>query len=226
MEVLKIDNIVKQYVNGNECFNALNNISFSVEEGEFIAIVGASGSGKSTLLHIIAGIGKPTTGNVFIDGTDIFSLNSDKLTIFRRRNIGVVYQFYNLIQTLNVKDNILLPALLDKRNIDNKKLEKIIKTLGLENKMKFMPSQLSGGEQQRVSIGRALINEPRIVLADEPTGNLDTNNSKQIIELFKYYDKMYKQTLVLVTHNEDIALQADRIIELKDGAIIKDQINN
>lgn len=226
MEVLKIDNIVKQYVNGNECFNALNNISFSVEEGEFIAIVGASGSGKSTLLHIIAGIDKPTTGNVFIDGTDIFSLNSDKLTIFRRRNIGVVYQFYNLIQTLNVKDNILLPALLDKRNIDNKKLEKIIKTLGLENKMKFMPSQLSGGEQQRVSIGRALINEPRIVLADEPTGNLDTNNSKQIIELFKYYNKMYKQTLVLVTHNEDIALQADRIIELKDGAIIKDQINN
>ena len=194
-----------------------------MNQGEFIAIVGPSGSGKSTLLHMIGGIDKPTNGKVYINGTDISSLKPDKMTIFRRRNIGIVYQFYNLIPTLNAEDNIILPVLLDGKKVDKEKLNEIIKLLKIEDRRKAMPSQLSGGEQQRVSIGRALINNPSIILADEPTGNLDSKASKEIVEIFKYYNKAYKQTLIIVTHDEKIALQADRIIKLEDGKIIGDE---
>ena len=225
MEILKIENVIKEYANGDKKLYALNNVSFSVEQGEFVAIVGASGSGKSTLLHVIGGIDKPTKGNLFINGTDISNLKKDKMTIFRRRNIGIVYQFYNLIPTLNVEDNITLPILLDGKKVDQEKLTKLIQLLGLENRRKAMVSQLSGGEQQRVSIGRALINEPAIVLADEPTGNLDSKASKEIVDIFKYHNKAYKQTLIMVTHDEKIALQADRIIIIQDGKIIKNEIN-
>lgn len=225
MEILKIENVIKEYANGDEKLYALNDVSFSVEQGDFVAIVGASGSGKSTLLHVIGGIDKPTKGNVFINGTDISNLKKDKMTIFRRRNIGIVYQFYNLIPTLNVEDNMTLPILLDGKKVDQEKLTKLIKLLGLENRRKAMVSQLSGGEQQRVSIGRALINEPAIVLADEPTGNLDSKASKEIVDIFKYYNKAYKQTLIMVTHDEKIALQADRIIIIQDGKIIRNEIN-
>lgn len=225
MEILKIENVIKEYANGDEKLYALNDVSFSVEQGDFVAIVGASGSGKSTLLHVIGGIDKPTKGNVFINGTDISNLKKDKMTIFRRRNIGIVYQFYNLIPTLNVEDNMTLPILLDGKKVDQEKLTKLIKLLGLENRRKAMVSQLSGGEQQRVSIGRALINEPAIVLADEPTGNLDSKASKEIIDIFKYYNKAYKQTLIMVTHDEKIALQADRIIIIQDGKIIRNETN-
>lgn len=225
MEILKIENIIKEYANGDKKLYALDDVSFSVEQGEFVAIVGASGSGKSTLLHVIGGIDKPTKGNVFINGTDISNLKKDKMTIFRRRNIGIVYQFYNLIPTLNVEDNMTLPILLDGKKVDQEKLTKLIQLLGLENRRKAMVSQLSGGEQQRVSIGRALINEPAIVLADEPTGNLDSKASKEIVDIFKYYNKAYKQTLIMVTHDEKIALQADRIIIIQDGKIIKNEIN-
>ena len=225
MEILKIENVIKEYANGDKKLYALNDASFSVEQGEFVAIVGASGSGKSTLLHVIGGIDKPTKGNVFINGTDISNLKKDKMTIFRRRNIGIVYQFYNLIPTLNVEDNMTLPILLDGKKVDQEKLTKLIQLLGLENRRKAMVSQLSGGEQQRVSIGRALINEPAIVLADEPTGNLDSKASKEIVDIFKYYNKAYKQTLIMVTHDEKIALQADRIIIIQDGKIIKNEIN-
>ena len=225
MEILRIENLIKEYANGEKKLIALNDVSLKIEQGEFVAIVGPSGSGKSTLLHIIGGIGKPTSGKVFVSGTDISLLKPDKMTIFRRRNIGIIYQFYNLIPTLNVEDNIILPILLDGKKVDHNKLDETIKLLGLENRRKAMPSELSGGEQQRVSIGRALMNEPSIILADEPTGNLDSNASKEIIELFKYYNKSYKQTLLIVTHDERIALQANRIIELRDGKIIKDEKN-
>ncbi len=225
MEILKVQNIIKEYANGDKKLYALNDVSFTIEQGEFVAIVGASGSGKSTLLHILGGIDKPTNGKVYINGTDISSLKKDKLTIFRRRNIGIVYQFYNLIPTLNVEDNITLPILLDNKHINKEKLNKLINLLGLENRRTALPSELSGGEEQRVSIGRALINEPAIVLADEPTGNLDSKSSKEIVDIFKYYNKAYKQTLIMVTHDEKIALQADRIIEIRDGKIIKDDKN-
>ena len=225
MEILKVQNIIKEYANGDKKLYALNDVSFTIEQGEFVAIVGASGSGKSTLLHILGGIDKPTNGKVYINGTDISSLKKDKLTIFRRRNIGIVYQFYNLIPTLNVEDNITLPILLDNKHINKEKLNKLINLLGLENRRTALPSELSGGEEQRVSIGRALINEPVIVLADEPTGNLDSKSSKEIVDIFKYYNKAYKQTLIMVTHDEKIALQADRIIEIRDGKIIKDDKN-
>ena len=223
MEILKIENITKKYANGDKELYALDDVSFTVNQGEFIAIVGPSGSGKSTLLHMIGGIDKPTNGKVYINGTDISSLKPDKMTIFRRRNIGIVYQFYNLIPTLNAEDNIILPVLLDGKKVDKEKLNEIIKLLKIEDRRKAMPSQLSGGEQQRVSIGRALINNPSIILADEPTGNLDSMASKEIVEIFKYYNKAYKQTLIIVTHDEKIALQADRIIKLKDGKIIGDE---
>ena len=223
MEILKIENITKKYANGDKELYALDDVSFTVNQGEFIAIVGPSGSGKSTLLHMIGGIDKPTNGKVYINGTDISSLKTDKMTIFRRRNIGIVYQFYNLIPTLNAEDNIILPVLLDGKKVDKEKLNEIIKLLKIEDRRKAMPSQLSGGEQQRVSIGRALINNPSIILADEPTGNLDSMASKEIVEIFKYYNKAYKQTLIIVTHDEKIALQADRIIKLKDGKIIGDE---
>ena len=225
MEILRVENLIKEYANGEKKLIALNDVSLKIEQGEFVAIVGPSGSGKSTLLHIIGGIDKPTSGKVFVSGTDISILKPDKMTIFRRRNIGIIYQFYNLIPTLNLEDNIILPILLDSKKVDHNKLDETIKLLGLENRRKAMPSELSGGEQQRVSIGRALMNEPSIILADEPTGNLDSNASKEIIELFKYYNKAYKQTLLIVTHDERIALQADRIIELRDGKIIKDEKN-
>ncbi len=223
MEILRVENLTKEYANGEKKLTALDSISLNVNQGEFIAVVGPSGSGKSTLLHIIGGIDKPTSGKVFIDNTDISMLKPDKMTIFRRRNIGIIYQFYNLIPTLNVEDNIILPVLLDNKIVNQDKLNDLLNLLGLEDRKKAMPSQLSGGEQQRVSIARALINEPSIILADEPTGNLDSSNSKQIVELFKYYNKKYKQTFILVTHDEKIALQADRIIEIKDGKIIKNQ---
>ena len=220
MEILKIENITKKYANGDKELYALDDVSFTVNQGEFIAIVGPSGSGKSTLLHMIGGIDKPTNGKVYINGTDISSLKPDKMTIFRRRNIGIVYQFYNLIPTLNAEDNIILPVLLDGKKVDKEKLNEIIKLLKIEDRRKAMPSQLSGGEQQRVSIGRALMNNPSIILADEPTGNLDSKASKEIVEIFKYYNKAYKQTLIIVTHDEKIALLADRIIKLEDGKII------
>ena len=225
MEILKIENVKKEYANGDIKLYALDDISLTVKQGEFVAIVGPSGSGKSTLLHIIGGIDKPTSGKILINGTDISTLRSDKMTIFRRQNIGIVYQFYNLIPTLKAEDNIILPVLLDGKKVDKEKVEEIIQLLKLENRKNAMPSQLSGGEQQRVSIGRALINNPSILLADEPTGNLDSNASKEIVDIFKYYNKTYKQTILLVTHDEKIALQADRIIKLKDGKIIQDEQN-
>lgn len=220
MEILKIENVIKTYANGDKLLYALNGVSFSVNQGEFIAIVGPSGSGKSTLLHIMGGIDKPIDGKVFVNKTDISKLRTDKMTIFRRRNIGLVYQFYNLLPTLNVEDNIVLPLLLDGKKVDIDKLEELMKLLGLKERRKAMPSELSGGEQQRVSIARALINNPSIILADEPTGNLDSKASKEIVDLFKYYNKTYKQTLLIVTHDEKIALQADRILRLQDGKLV------
>lgn len=220
MEILKIENVKKEYANGDKKLYALDEVSLTINQGEFVAIVGPSGSGKSTLLHIIGGIDKPTSGNVLINGTDISTLRSDKMTIFRRRNIGIVYQFYNLIPTINAEANITLPVLLDGKKVDKEKLEKLIQLLNLEKRRNAMPSELSGGEQQRVSIGRALVNNPSILLADEPTGNLDSKASKEIVEIFKYYNKTYKQTILLVTHDEEIALQADRIIKLQDGKIV------
>ena len=220
MEILKIENVKKEYANGDKKLYALDDVSLAINQGEFIAIIGPSGSGKSTLLHIIGGIDKPTSGKVLINGADISSLRSDKMTIFRRQNIGIVYQFYNLIPTLNAEDNITVPVLLDGKKVDKEKLEELIQLLNLEKRRNAMPSELSGGEQQRVSIGRALINNPSILLADEPTGNLDSKASKEIVEIFKYYNKTYKQTILLVTHDEEIALQADRIIKLQDGKIV------
>ena len=225
MEILRVEDLVKEYANGEKKLVALDDVSLNIKQGEFVSIVGPSGSGKSTLLHIVGGIDKPTSGKVFIGGTDISLLKPDKMTIFRRRNIGIIYQFYNLIPTLNVEDNIVLPLLLDNKKVDYKKLDGTIKRLGLENRRKAMPSELSGGEQQRVSIVRALMNEPSIILADEPTGNLDSGASKEILELFKYYNKAYKQTILMVTHDENIALQTERIVELRDGKIIKDEKN-
>ena len=220
MEILKIENVKKEYANGDKKLYALDDVSLAINQGEFVAIIGPSGSGKSTLLHIIGGIDKPTSGKVLINGADISSLRSDKMTIFRRQNIGIVYQFYNLIPTLNAENNITLPVLLDGKKVDKEKLEELIQLLNLEKRRNAMPSELSGGEQQRVSIGRALINNPSILLADEPTGNLDSKASKEIVEIFKYYNKTYKQTILLVTHDEEIVLQADRIIKLQDGKIV------
>ena len=225
MEILKIENVKKEYANGDKKLYALDEVSLTINQGEFVAIVGPSGSGKSTLLHIIGGIDKPTSGNVLINGTDISTLRSDKMTIFRRRNIGIVYQFYNLIPTINAEANITLPVLLDGKKVDKEKLEELIQLLNLEKRRNAMPSELSGGEQQRVSIGRALINNPSILLADEPTGNLDSMASKEIVEIFKYYNKTYKQTILLVTHDEKMALQTDRIIKLQDGKIVQDEAN-
>ena len=225
MEILRVENIVKQYANGDDIINALDGVSLKINQGELVAIVGPSGSGKSTLLHILGGIDKPSSGKVFIEDTDISLLKSDQMTIFRRRNIGIIYQFYNLIPTLDVESNIILPVLLDGKKVDTKKLDDIIHLLGLEKRRKAMPSELSGGEQQRVSIGRALINNPGIILADEPTGNLDSKAAKDIVDIFKYYNKTQKQTFLIVTHDEKIALSADRIIQIKDGKIIKDEKN-
>ena len=221
MEILKVENLTKIYGKGTTEVVALNNVSFSVEKGEFVAIVGASGSGKSTLLHLIGGVDRPTSGKVYIDGKDIYSLNDDKLAIFRRRQVGLVYQFYNLIPILNVEENITLPLDLDNRKVDNKHLKELLELLGLENRKTHLPNQLSGGQQQRTSIGRALITNPTIVLADEPTGNLDSKSSDEIVALLKKSNKEYKQTIIMITHNMEIAKCADRIIKIEDGKIVK-----
>ena len=225
MEILKIENLNKIYGKGDNQVKAVDNVSFSVEKGEFVAIIGASGSGKSTLLHLIGGVDRPTSGKVFIEGKDIYSLNDDNLAIFRRRQIGLIYQFYNLIPVLNVAENITLPTKLDGRDVDEKRLDELLKTLGLEKRKYNLPNQLSGGQQQIVSIGRAIINEPALMLADEPTGNLDSKASEEIISLLKLSNKKYNQTVIVITHDEKIALEADRIITIDDGKIIKDERN-
>jgi len=223
VEILKVNNLSKVYGKGDTQIKALDNVSFSVEKGEFVAIVGPSGSGKSTLLHVLGGVDAPSSGQVLVDGTDICALDQTKLAIFRRRQIGLIYQFYNLIPILNVEENITLPLLLDERSLDQARLKEIVATLGLGDRVGHLPNQLSGGQQQRVSIGRALINTPALILADEPTGNLDSANSKEIISLLKLSNKRYHQTLIIVTHDRDIALQADRIISFGDGRIMRDE---
>lgn len=220
MEILKVEHLVKQYGKGDNAVLAVNDISFSVEQGEFVAIVGSSGSGKSTLLHLLGGVDRPTNGKVYIQGEDIYSLNSDKIAIFRRRQVGLIYQFYNLIPILNVKENITLPCELDGRTPDKKELCDLINTLGLKDRVSHLPNQLSGGQQQRVSIGRALINHPAILLADEPTGNLDSRSSDEIVELLKLSNQKYNQTIVMITHNLEIAKIADRILRIEDGRLV------
>ena len=222
MEILKVENLTKVYGKGTTKVVALDNVSFSVEKGEFVAIVGASGSGKSTLLHLIGGVDKPTSGKVFIDGNDIYSFDDDKLAIFRRRQVELIYQFYNLIPVLDVEENITLPINLDNRKVDKNYLDNLIKTLGLEKRRHHLPNELSGGQQQRTSIGRALITNPTIILADEPTGNLDSKASDEIVELLKKSNREYKQTIIMITHNMEIAKCADRIIEIEDGKIIRE----
>ena len=217
MEILKVENLTKTYGKGDNRVTAVDNISFSVEKGEFVAIVGSSGSGKSTLLHLIGGVDRPTSGKVYIEGKDIYSLNDDNLAIFRRRQVGLIYQFYNLIPILNVEENISLPCELDGKKADKTQLNELLKTLGLENRKKHLPNQLSGGQQQRVSIGRSLINNPSIVLADEPTGNLDSKASSEIVELLKVSNKKYNQTIIMITHDLEVA---DRIIKIEDGKIV------
>ncbi|HHU63423.1 MAG TPA: ABC transporter ATP-binding protein [Clostridiales bacterium] len=224
MEILKVENLSKIYGKGATQVKALDGVSFSVNKGEFVAIVGPSGSGKSTLLHIIGGVDRPTAGRVFIDDTDIYKLNDTKLAIFRRRQVGLIYQFYNLIPILNVEENITLPLLLDGRKIEREYLDEILTTLDLKDRLHHLPNELSGGQQQRVSIGRALINRPALVPADKPTGNLDSKNSKEIVDLLKLSNKRYNQTLIIITHDHQIALQADRIITLRDGRIAKNEV--
>lgn len=224
MEILKVENLTKTYGMGENRVEALKNVSFSIERGQFTAIVGASGSGKSTLLHMIGGLDRPTSGKVFITDNDIYKLNEEKLAIFRRRNIGFVFQFFNLIPVLDVEENISLPALLDSNKIDKSYLNEVINMLGLKERVSHLPSELSGGQQQRVSIGRALINKPSIILADEPTGNLDSKNSKEVIELLKLSSKKYNQTLIVITHDMKIAEQADRVITISDGEIKSDEV--
>lgn len=220
MEILKVEHLVKQYGKGDNAVLAVNDISFSVEQGEFVAIVGSSGSGKSTLLHLLGGVDRPTSGKVYIQGEDIYSLNSDKIAIFRRRQVGLIYQFYNLIPILNVKENITLPCELDGRTPDKSELDELINTLGLKDRVSHLPNQLSGGQQQMVSIGRALINHPAILLADEPTGNLDSRSSDEIVELLKLSNQKYNQTIVMITHNLEIAKIADRILRIEDGRLV------
>lgn len=224
MEILRVENIKKSYGSGDNTVKALDGISLSVNKGDFLAIVGPSGSGKSTLLHILGGIDTPTSGRVFIDGKDIYLQSADELAIFRRREVGIIYQFYNLIPVLTVAENISLPLLMDGRKVDRDHLSGLIQSLGLADRANHYPDQLSGGQQQRVSVGRALINDPAVLLADEPTGNLDSKNSQEIIELLKQSNRKQKQTVILITHDENIALQADRLIALEDGRIIADEV--
>lgn len=224
MEILRIEHLSKVYGSGDTAVKALNDVSFSVEKGEFVAIIGPSGSGKSTLLHMLGGVDRPTSGKVLVDNTDIYNLDETQLAIFRRRQIGLIYQFYNLIPVLNVEENITLPLLLDGHKVDKKQFNEIIKILNLEKRLNHLPNQLSGGQQQRVSIGRALISNPAIMLADEPTGNLDSKNSSEIVDLLKMFNKTFNQTLIIITHDERIALQADRIIAIEDGEIKKDEV--
>ena len=224
MEILKVENLTKSYGKGEAKVDAIKNINLSINKGEFVAIVGPSGSGKSTLLHLLGGVDKPTSGKVYINDVDIYNLKEKDLSIFRRRNVGLIYQFYNLIPVLSVKENILLPAELDNRKIDKDYLDDLLKTLGLKERANHLPNELSGGQQQRTSIGRALINRPSIVLADEPTGNLDSKNSKEVLELLKLSVRKYNQTLIMITHNPSIALQADRVITIEDGTIKQDEV--
>ncbi len=225
MEILRVENLVKTYGKGESKVTAVDNVSFSVQKGEFLAIIGASGSGKSTILHLIGGVDRPTSGKVYIDGKDIYSLNNDQLAIFRRRQIGIIYQFYNLIPILNVQENITLPCELDGQTVDRERLNELLKILELEKRVKHLPNQLSGGQQQKVSIGRAMINNPAIMLADEPTGNLDSKASEEIVSLLKLSNKKYNQTVIVITHDLEIAKQADRVITIEDGKIIKDERN-
>lgn len=224
MEILRVEHLKKTYGEGENAVHALDDVSFSVEKGEFTAIIGPSGSGKSTLLHILGAVDVPTSGKVYMDGQDVFAQNEEELAVFRRRQVGLIYQFYNLIPVLNVRENITLPILMDGRKINEKRLQEMIHTLRLEGREKHLPNQLSGGQQQRVSIGRALMNAPAVVLADEPTGNLDSRNSHEIMELLKESNKRYNQTLIMITHDENIALQADRIIAIEDGRITRDEV--
>ena len=224
MEILKVENLTKSYGKGEAKVDAIKNINLSINKGEFVAIIGPSGSGKSTLLHLLGGVDKPTSGKVYINDVDIYTLKEKDLSIFRRRNVGLIYQFYNLIPVLSAKENILLPAELDNRKIDKEYLDDLLNTLGLKERENHLPNELSGGQQQRTSIGRALINRPAIVLADEPTGNLDSKNSKEVIELLKLSVKKYKQTLIMITHDTNIALQADRVITIEDGIIKSDEV--
>ena len=223
MEILKVENLCKNYGKGNTLVKALDNVNFKVEKGEFVAIVGSSGSGKSTLLHILGGVDRPTSGKVFVDGEDIYKLNENNLAIFRRRQVGLIYQFYNLIPILNVKENMTLPILLDNKKPNEEYLDELIDILGLKSRVNHLPNELSGGQQQRVSIGRALMNRPAILLADEPTGNLDSKSSKEIIELLKISNEKYNQTIIMITHDHNLALSANRIITLEDGKIISDE---
>lgn len=224
MEILRVEHLKKTYGEGENAVHALDDVSFSVEKGEFTAIIGPSGSGKSTLLHILGAVDVPTSGKVYMDGQDVFAQNEEELAVFRRRQVGLIYQFYNLIPVLNVRENIALPILMDGRKINEKRLQEMIHTLRLEGREKHLPNQLSGGQQQRVSIGRALMNAPAVVLADEPTGNLDSRNSHEIMGLLKESNKRYNQTLIMITHDENIALQADRIIAIEDGRITRDEV--
>ncbi len=224
MEILRVENLSKVYGKGETEVRALDDISFSIEKGQFVAIIGPSGSGKSTLLHILGGVDKPTSGKVYVDGMDVYAQNDEQLAIFRRRQVGLIYQFYNLIPVLNVTENITLPVLMDGQKVNEERLQELLQVLKLEKRQKHLPNQLSGGQQQRVSIGRALMNAPAVVLADEPTGNLDSKNSQEIVELLKLSNKKYKQTLIMITHDENIALQADRIIAIEDGKIIRDEV--
>ncbi|MGA9288511.1 MAG: ABC transporter ATP-binding protein [Anaerobacillus sp.] len=224
MDILQIEHLSKVYGKGETAVKALDDVSFTVSKGEFVVIIGPSGSGKSTLLHLLGGVDRPTSGNVLVDNTDIYQLDETQLAIFRRRQIGLIYQFYNLIPILTVEENITLPMLLDEHKVDQKQFDNIVGTLGLQNRLGHLPNQLSGGQQQRVSIGRALISNPSIMLADEPTGNLDSQNSSEIMELLKMFNKNYNQTLIVITHDERIALQADRVISIEDGRIAKDEV--
>ena len=223
MEILRVEELTKVYGKGENEVRAVDNVSFSVEKGEFLAIIGPSGSGKSTLLHILGGVDRPTSGKVYMNGQDVYAQNEDQLAIFRRRQVGLIYQFYNLIPVLDVVENITLPVLMDGSKVNEERLNELLSTLGLSDRRKNLPNQLSGGQQQRVSIGRALMNAPAVVLADEPTGNLDSKNSQEIVELLKFSNKKYSQTLIIITHDESIALQADRIIAIEDGRIVKDE---
>lgn len=223
MEILRVENLTKVYGSGNNKVVALDNVSFSVEKGEFVSIVGASGSGKSTLLHLLGGVDRPTSGKVLINDTDIFKMNDDELAIFRRRQVGLIYQFYNLIPILNVRENITLPLELDNKRVSDEEVDNLIKMLGLDKRSKHLPNELSGGEQQRTSIGRALISRPAIVLADEPTGNLDTKASEEIVSLLKKSNKKMKQTIIMITHNLELAKVADKIIEIADGRIVGEE---
>lgn len=224
MELLRVDHLCKTYGTGENQVKALDDVSFSVNRGEFVAIIGPSGSGKSTLLHLLGGVDKPTSGKVYVDGCDVYAQNEEKLAIFRRRQVGLIYQFYNLIPVLDVVENMTLPVLLDGQTVNQKRLNELLDTLGLRGRERHLPNQLSGGQQQRVSIGRALMNAPAVVLADEPTGNLDSKNSQEIVELLRLSNRTYHQTLIVITHDESLALQADRVIAIEDGKIVRDEV--